>query len=129
LLFALNLFGRAVQERDEAFRFSLYWIALEVISVTKGHGVAAKLGNAYSRHPQYALEELEFRAAHNYRQALFHKGIMQSFTARLERLMQCYFYDLLRARLNLPCKSLALNAILAFQTSDAARANIAAQDS
>ena len=115
LLFVLNIFGRAVQERDEAFRFSLYWIALEVITGTKGNAIAAKLGNVYSRRREYAFKELEFRAAYDYRNALFHKGVMQSFSARLERLMQCYFYDFLRDRLNLPCKSLALNAMSAFQ--------------
>jgi hypothetical protein len=115
LLFVLNIFGRAVQERDEAFRFSLYWIALEVVTGTQGNGIAARLGNVYSRGREYAFNELEFRAAYDYRNALFHKGVMQSFSARLERLMQCYFYDFLRDRLNFSCKSLALNAMPAFQ--------------
>jgi hypothetical protein len=117
ILFAQNVFGRAVQERDEWFKFSLYWISLEMIAQTKGDGIAAKLGNAYGKNKAYAYEDLEFRSVYDRRHALFHKGSFQSFDSRCERLTQLYFFELLRHRLHLPCKRLAAAAIDAFNRS------------
>ncbi|UPJ57932.1 hypothetical protein [Bradyrhizobium sp. 192] len=114
ILFAQNVFGRAVQERDEWFRFSLYWISLEMIAQTKGDGVAAKIGNAYGQNKTYAYDDLEFRSVYERRHALFHKGSFSSFDSRSERLIQLYFFELLRLRLHLPCKRLAEAAISAF---------------
>jgi hypothetical protein len=117
ILFAQNIFGRAIQERDEWFKFSLYWISLEMIAQTKGDGIAAKLGNAYGKSKTYAYNDLEFRSVYDRRHALFHKGISQSFGSRCERLIQLYFFELLRHRLHLPCKSLAAAAIDALNRS------------
>lgn len=114
ILYILDMFGRAVQEREAAFQFSLYWIALELISQTKGDGVAAKLGNAYGQNKTYVYETLEFRQVYNARHNFFHKGIFPYLSSRQERLVQCYFMDLLRERLRLPCKQLCLAALNAF---------------
>jgi hypothetical protein len=114
ILFAHNVFGRAIQEKDEWFKFSLYWISLEMIAQTKGDGLAAKLGNAYGRNKAFAYDNLEFRKIYDRRHALFHKGQQQSLDSRSERLTQLYFFELLRLRLHLPCKHLALTAIEAF---------------
>jgi hypothetical protein len=113
ILQTLYMFGRASQETNITFRFTLSWIALEMIGQTKGDGVAAKLANAYGVKKQFIYDDLEFRRAYEYRHALFHRGITHDYDSRLERLMQCYFLDLLRARLHLPCMRLAEAAKIA----------------
>jgi hypothetical protein len=47
LLFALNLFGRAVRESNDSFRFTLHSIALEVLAQGKGKEITLKLAAAY----------------------------------------------------------------------------------
>lgn len=114
VLYCLDIFGRAVQERDQWLQFSLYWIALEVLTGTKGDGIAAKLGNTYGQKKSFAYDTLEFRSIYNQRHDLFHKGIMQPLSSRQERLLQCCFMDLLRSHLGLQCHELALNVIPGF---------------
>jgi hypothetical protein len=43
--------------------------------------------------------------------AVTHKGATVALEARTEPLMQCYFLDLLRARLKLPCRRLTLGLL------------------
>lgn len=104
--FACEVLGRAVHQDDETFRFALYWVALELVSDTKGDGVAAKLGNAYRATKTFAYKDLEFDPIYKLRHAVVHKGKRAVLDARMERVMQCCFIDLLRARLDLPCKRL-----------------------
>lgn len=111
--FACEVLGRAVHQDDETFRFTLYWVALELISHSKGDGVAVKLGNAYGTNKTFASRSLEFDSIYKLRHAVVHKGKRAVLDARMERVMQCCFVDLLRARLDLPCKRLSEGYVVA----------------
>ena len=111
IAYCWSIFGRAVKERDETFRFTLYWIALEVAADTKGDGLAAKLGNAYGKSKKFAYDELGFRPIYNMRHDVVHKGARVSLRADMERIMQCCFLELLRARLGLPCKKIVAGLV------------------
>jgi hypothetical protein len=104
--FACEVLGRAVHQGDETFRFTLHWVALELIGKTQGDGVAAKLGNAYGVNKTFVYKDLEFEPIYKLRQAITHKGKRALLDARMERVMQCCFVDLMRKRLDLPCKKL-----------------------
>ena len=41
-------------EADESFRFTLYWLALEIIAGGKADAIAARLGQAYSASKAFA---------------------------------------------------------------------------
>jgi hypothetical protein len=107
MLYAWSVFGRAVREDDETFRFTLYWIALEVVAQTIGQGVIDKLAAAYGDNRNFAFDTLEMRAPYDLRIAVVHKGKLVSLEPRMERLMQLYFVELLRERLRMPCVKLA----------------------
>ena len=106
LLFALNLFGRAVRESNDSFRFTLYSIALEVLAQGKGKEITLKLAAAYGESKKFAEEDLETKAFIRFRDRLIHQGSIETLHSRMERLLQCYFIDLMRARLRLPCERL-----------------------
>jgi len=114
VLYIVEMFGRAVRQREPEFQFSLYWIALELVAQTKGDGLAAKLANTYSKPKMFAYDTLEFRAVYDARHNYFHKGFRPSLSSRQERLVQCYFLDLLRARLHLVPRHFSLAALQAW---------------
>lgn len=105
-LYAWEIFGRATQEDDETYRFTLYWIALEVVGKTKGDGLATKLANAYGMKKEFAYSKLEFRRVYDLRHNIVHKGGQANLDGRMERLLQSYFLELMRARLGLKCERL-----------------------
>jgi len=65
-----------------------------------------KLAGAYGESRNYAFDTLEMRAPYDLRIAVVHRGKLVSLEARMERLMQLYFVELLRDRLRMPCAKL-----------------------
>lgn len=120
-MFAAEIFGRATQEQDETFRFFLYWVSLEVLTNTTSDGVATKLARAYGKSKNYAYDDLLFRRASELRHSIAHKGGTAALAARMERLIQCYFLDLLRAELKLSCMRLTQGLLEDLTSIDEAR--------
>jgi hypothetical protein len=46
---ACNFFDMALDQHDEAFRFSAYWIALEIVVGGKGDAIRSRLSTAYGQ--------------------------------------------------------------------------------
>lgn len=113
ILYAWSMLGRGALEEDERLQFLSYWIALEVIASGNEKVVTDKLGNAYEADLKFVRDELELRPAIRMRAAIVHRGREPHMGSRMERLMTCYFVDLLRARLGLRCRRVAEGAIKA----------------
>ena len=100
---AFDFCGRAAVETDEAFRFTLYWLALEVAAGGKSDAIAARLGQAYGASKTFAYENLGLRSIADARHDFLHRGVRPDLTHVVERSMQAYLIDLARWRLGLHC--------------------------
>jgi len=105
---ACNFFSNALNQKDEAFRFSSYWIALEILAGGKSGAIKARLAAAYGQ-PKIAFVEgeLHFKEIENVRHNLIHKGIFATMPSYHERLLQLYFWDIAILQIGLPCRGLA----------------------
>src|ERR1700732_3262150 len=92
---ACNFFDLALGQKDEAFRFSSYWIALEIIVGGKSDAIRSKLSVAYGQqNKSFANENLFFKEIEGIRNNLIHTGDFGLLTSYQERLMQLYFWDI-----------------------------------
>jgi len=106
---ACNFFDMALGQQDEAFRFSSYWIALEVIVGGKADSIRSKLAAAYGQqNKSFANDHLFFREIEGIRNDLIHKGAFGILTSYQERLMQLYFWDIVIHQIGLKPRGLAL---------------------
>jgi hypothetical protein len=106
---ACNFFNLALDQKDEAFRFSSYWIALEIIVGGKSDAIRSKLSAAYGQqNKSFANENLCFKEIEGIRNDLIHKGAFGLLTSYQERLMQLYFWDIVIHQIGLRPRGLAL---------------------
>jgi hypothetical protein len=72
---ACSFFNSAMNQKDEAFRFSSYWIALEIIARGKSDAIRSRLAAAYGeRNKAFADDKLYFKEIERLRHDLLHKG-------------------------------------------------------
>jgi hypothetical protein len=106
---ACDFFDMALDQRDEAFRFSAYWIALEVIVGGKSDAIRSKLSASYGqRNKVFADEKLLFREIEQMRHDLIHTGEFKKLESYHERLLQLYFWDIVLHQIGLKPRGLAL---------------------
>jgi hypothetical protein len=106
---ACTFFDLALDQKDEAFRFSAYWIALEIIVGGKSDAIRSKLSAAYGqKNKSFANENLFFKEIEGIRNDLIHKGAFGILTSYQERLMQLYFWDIVIHQIGLKPRGLAL---------------------
>ncbi|WFU74270.1 HEPN domain-containing protein [Bradyrhizobium sp. CB2312] len=106
---ACNFINAAMDQKDEAFRFSSYWIALEIIVGGTSDAIRSKLAAAYGeRNKSFADERLFYKEIERRRHDLVHKGSFGTLQSYQERLMQLYFWDIVMARIGLKRRGLAL---------------------
>ena len=92
---ALSFLAKAFDETNEQFRFTSYWIALEVISSGSAGAIKAKLAAAYGiRSINLVDAALRFSDISQLRHDLLHRGKFRSFRPYQERLMIAYFWDI-----------------------------------
>ncbi len=109
---ACKFFDMALGEKDEAFKFSSYWIALEIIVGGKSDAIRTKLSASYGqRNKAFADEKLLFKEIEGIRHELFHKGRFQILRSYQERLLQLYFWDLVIEQVGLKSRGLALKLV------------------
>ena len=105
---ASDFFDLALDQNDEAFRFSAYWIALEIIVGGKSGSIRSKLAAAYGeRHTAFADDVLFFKEIEEIRHNLIHHGRFGTLKSYQERLLQLYFWDIVMHQIGLKCRSLA----------------------
>ena len=98
----------AINQVNSAHRFSLYWIALEIMCGT-GDAIRAELAKAYSeRNKAFADDRLRFKELVEMRSELMHRGRFSPFADWQERLMQLLFWDVVIHQMNLPHRGLAM---------------------
>jgi hypothetical protein len=106
---ACNFFDLALDQKDEAYRFSSYWIALEIIVGGKSDAIRSRLTVAYGQQNKaFANENLLFKEIEGIRNGLIHKGTFGILTSYQERLMQLYFWDIVIHQIGLKSRELAL---------------------
>jgi hypothetical protein len=106
---ACKFFDMALGQEDEAFRFSSYWIALEIIVGGKSDAIRTKLAASYGqRNKAFADEKLLFKEIEGLRHELFHKGRFPILRSYQERLLQLYFWDLVIEQIGLKSRGLTL---------------------
>ena len=106
---ACNFVSSALNQKDEAFRFSSYWIALEVLSRGGSGAIRAKLARAYGNAAtSFVDKNLRFSEISKIRHDLLHKGQFKTLKSYQERLLQLYFWDIIADQINLPAHGLAL---------------------
>jgi hypothetical protein len=105
---ATGFFDKALSENDEAFKFSSYWIALEIVVGGKSDAIRSKLAAAYEqRNKKFADDKLMFKEIEGMRHDLIHKGIFSLLTSYQERLMQLLFWDIVIHQIGLRPRGLA----------------------
>lgn len=106
---ACDLFDMALNQKDEAYRFSSYWIALEVLVGSTGDGIRAKLAEAYGFGTSKNLVDdlLLFGRIAAVRGDLIHKGVFNKILSYQERLLQLYFWDIVVHQIGLRSRGLA----------------------
>jgi hypothetical protein len=105
---ASNFFDLALDQKDEAFRFSSYWIALEIVVGGKSGAIRSKLAAAYGeRHKAFADDVLFFTEIEGIRHNLIHGGKFATLKSYQERLLQLYFWDIVIYQIGLKCRGLA----------------------
>jgi hypothetical protein len=106
---ACDFFDMALDQKDEAFRFSSYWIALEIIVGGKSDAIRSKLSASYGqRNKAFANEKLLFKEIEQMRHDLIHKGEFKKFESYQERLLHLYFWDIVIHQIGLRPRGLAL---------------------
>jgi hypothetical protein len=105
---ASDFFDLALDQNDEAFRFSAYWIALEIIVGGKSGAIRSKLIAAYGeRQNVFADDVLLFKEVEEIRHNLIHHGRFGTLKSYQERLLQLYFWDIVMFQIGLKCRNLA----------------------
>ena len=104
---ACDFVNYALNQADESFRFSAYWIALEILVAGKSNTIRDKLGAAYGEGRGFIDGSLRFNEISRARHALMHHGDFGILPAYHERLLHLYFWDIVRHQLGLPCRRLA----------------------
>jgi hypothetical protein len=110
ILYGMSMIGRALREDNERFRFIEYWVALEGLAKGLQKEITRELAGAYGSNDKFVLDDLELRVVIRLRNDLMHHGKQGNFSARFERLLQCYALDLVRHRLGLACARFAEGA-------------------
>ncbi|WP_050423483.1 HEPN domain-containing protein [Bradyrhizobium tropiciagri] len=106
---ACKFFDMALGEEDEAFKFSSYWIALEILVGGKSDAIRTKLSASYGqRNKSFADEKLLFKEIEAIRHGLFHKGSFHTLRSYQERLLQLFFWDIVIEQIGLKSRGLAL---------------------
>jgi hypothetical protein len=99
---ACNFLSGAINQKDEAFRFSSYWIALEVLARGTSGAIRAQLAKAYANAPSSFINvDLRFDEIAGIRHNLLHKGQFTTLKSYQERLLQLYFWDIAIHQINL----------------------------
>lgn len=105
---AISFLAKAFDEQDEIFRFTAYWIALEVLCGGSAGTIRARLARAYGIRPVQSVDSvLRFSDIADLRHGLLHKGTFKSFRPYQERLMIAYFWGLFFASEGHPIDRLA----------------------
>jgi hypothetical protein len=98
----------AMNQTDEAFRFTSYWIALEIIVGGKSDSIRSQLAKAYGeKKKSFADDHLFFKEISDVRHALMHEGRFGVLTSYQERLLQLYFWDIIIHQVGLDPRRLA----------------------
>jgi len=106
---AADFLDRAMDQKDEAFRFSSYWIALEIIVGGTADAVRATLAKAYGQdNKAFADQHLFFKEIEDARHNLIHKGVFGTMRSYHERLLQLYFWDIVIFQIGLKSRDLAM---------------------
>jgi len=114
---ACDFMSHALNQRDEAFRFSAYWIALEVLAGT-GEAIKDELASAYGESKKFVEDELCFKELAEMRIQLMHFGKFGMLLSYHERLFHFYFWEIIRHQICLPCRRLALGLFTGGTISD-----------
>jgi hypothetical protein len=110
---ACNFVSNALNQKDEAFRFSSYWIALEVLVGGKSGAIKSKLTQAYGkRRTAFADIDLCFKEIEKVRNNLIHHGTFTTLLSYHERLLQLYFWDIVIHQIGLTCRELSRSLVL-----------------
>ncbi|WP_164602072.1 HEPN domain-containing protein [Rhodopseudomonas sp. BR0M22] len=110
---ACDFFDMALSQRNEAFRFSSYWIALEIIVGGKNDAIRTSLSKAYGNsNKKFADDYLLFGEISGMRNSLIHHGEFGVLKSYQERLLQLYFWDIVRHQVGLNCRQLARELVL-----------------
>jgi hypothetical protein len=105
---ACNFFDMAMDQKDEAFRFSAYWIALEILVGSKNDAIKVALSRAYGHsNKTFADEQLYFKEIADARHDLIHKGLFRTLPSYHERLLQLYFWDIVIHKVGLQPRGLS----------------------
>jgi hypothetical protein len=106
---ACNFFDLAMDQPDEAFRFSSYWIALEIIVGGRNDAIRTALSKAYGHTDKaFADQNLLYKEIADIRHDLIHKGRFSVLRSYQERLLQLYFWDIVIYQIGLRQRQLAL---------------------
>jgi hypothetical protein len=98
-----------MSQNDEAFRFSAYWIALEILVAGKSDTIRSTLAKAYNQDKKsFSDTKLYFKEIETIRHYLMHKGIFGVMQSYHERLLQLYFWDIVMYQIGLSNYGLAV---------------------
>ena len=99
---ACNFYCMAIDQDNSAFRFSSYWIALEILVGGKSDAIRTMLSKAYGHTNKiFADEQLFYREIEQVRHDLMHKGHFGGLPSYHERLLQAYFWDIVSYQIGL----------------------------
>jgi hypothetical protein len=105
---ACDFFDMALDQKDEAFRFSAYWIALEILVGGKSGAIRSELSKSYGQQNKAFADQLLFKEIEQMRHDLMHKGEFKKLESYHERLLQLYFWDIVIHQIRLKPRGLAL---------------------
>jgi hypothetical protein len=92
---ACNFYCIAMDQDNSAFRFSSYWIALEILVGGKSDAIRTALSKAYAQtSKRFSDEHLFYKEIERARHDLIHKGKFGGLPSYHERLLQAYFWDI-----------------------------------
>lgn len=114
---ACDFMSSALNQKDEAFRFAAYWIALEVL-VGTGGAIQDALAKAYGENRQFVDDSLCFKELAQMRIQLVHFGKFRTLLSYQERLLQIYFWEIVRSQIGLACRKLAVALVNSGQVAE-----------
>jgi hypothetical protein len=104
LITACRFFSHALSEPQEYKRFFDYWTSLEILAQGKAQKLRTVLARAYDVNLNFVDANLRFNEIARLRHELIHHGSFVRLEPEVERRLQGIFLDVMRHRLNLPCK-------------------------
>ncbi len=105
---AFRFLNKGLNERDALFRFSSYWIALEVLVNGKSGTIRTRLQRCYEQKShKYVDQDLHFATLSGMRHNLFHHGRFVDLAPYQERMMLAYFWDIVADILGVKCPQFA----------------------